>query len=89
MSMSWENGLYICDGCQGEFASYELTEVIGGIDTDYCEVEPGHYVEWMTGKRIEMTREQFEKSYIYYGIWLCETCQKKRDDETAAKLLSQ
>ena len=85
--MNWENGMYICAGCHGEFDHSELEPVIGGIETDYCETN-GEYFDVMTGERVEMTPEQFERSKRPYSILLCEDCRKERINETAAKLLA-
>jgi hypothetical protein len=88
MAMSWENGLFICGGCGAEVESYELTPVIGGVETDYVEVAPGRYAELMTGNRVEMTPEQYERSKHLISILLCGDCVKERDNQIATRLLS-
>ncbi len=71
MAMSWENGLYICDGCSDEFEGDELTSVFGGIEIDVVEIAPGQH------KRIECS----------YGISLCLGCYRRHADDIAARLL--
>jgi ribosomal protein L37AE/L43A len=42
MGQSWENGLWECAGCGGEFEQAELEEALS-LESDYDETAPGGY----------------------------------------------
>lgn len=85
--MNWENGLYICGNCGTEVRQDELVLVLGGIESAYCEDQPGQYVDLMTGEPVDMTPEQFERSWHQTEIQICFDCQQERENKTARRLL--
>lgn len=76
---SWENGLYICADCHGEFEQDELEQVDGGVEPVWKTVQ-------IEGRGPEMIPSETE--FIRVGVCVCPDCLKKRIDATAIRLLS-
>jgi hypothetical protein len=60
VGVSWDSDLYACAGCLVGFDQNELKMIVGSVESDVLEVEPGVYKEIV----------------VRYRYGLCPTCEK-------------